>query len=646
MLPSQPHTNLFRPGSIGRMTLTNRLVMAPMVTQFATDTGAVSQVHRDYLAERARGGVGLIVVEASYVDSLGKAFACQLGIDRDALVPSHVGLTEALHRSGARVALQLHHGGNRADPRFTGSRIVAPSPVAANDVTPDELSTEEIARVVRSFGQAADRARRAGYDAVEIHGAHGYLLHQFLSPATNRRTDAYGGSVENRLRFTLEVIRSVREAVGPDFPILYRMSAEGGYGIEEAVAFAKEWQVAGVDALNVSIGGTAPIGLVSPETSPMSIPQGYLANHAHAIKQAVQVPVIVVGEIREPAVAEEILTQGKADFIALARPLLTDAEWGTKAAQGFDDRIRKCLSCDHCRRGLSQSTPIQCLINPRLGREGWLGDLEPAVAPRKIMVVGSGPAGMETARVAALRGHQVSLYESESSLGGGQLTLAQAPPYKEKLGWFKEHLTQELARLPVEVHLGTTVDAAMVTQEAPEVLVVATGITPLIPDIPGIHADHVIQANDLLGGENVPQDRHVVILGGRQVGCETAEYLVLRGNTVTVVARSPVSQLCAEAPNTYRAALLKRLEKAGVQFIVEHDVREIQQDGVTLLGPGNAERFLSADLVVIARGAVPQRALADQVREKVEEVYVIGDSQEPRTIAEAMYEGTLLGRQI
>ena len=648
MPASRYYKNLFSPGAIGPLRLKNRIVMAPMVTQFATDTGAATQVQRDYLAERARGGVGLIIVEGTHVSSLGKTFPYHLGIDRDSLVSSHVELTEAVHRFGARVALQLMHGGHRADPRVTGGEVVAPSAVVdpGYQTVPRELTLPEIQGLVICFREAAQRARQAGYDAVEIHGAHGYLLHQFLSPATNRRTDEYGGSVENRLRFTLEVIRNVREAVGPDFPVLYRLSSEGGYGIEEAVAFAREWEAAGVDALHVSTGGTAPTTLLPPETSPMSIPQGYLADHAHAVKRAVSIPVITVGEIRDPSFAEEILAGGKADFIALGRPLLSDPCWGAKAAQGLDEYILKCVSCDHCRMRLREGTPIRCLINPRLGREGWLGEPEPAATARKVMVVGSGPAGMEAARVAALRGHRVSLYESEPALGGGQFALAQAPPFKEKLGWLKEHLTRGLARLPVEVHLRSPVDAAMVEREAPQVLVVATGATPLIPDIPGITGDNVVTAHQVLRGQAVAQGKRVVVLGGRQVGCETAEYLALRGNSVTVVARSPASQLAGDAPHTSRTALLRRLEKAGVEFIVENDVREVLRDGLTLVGPGGAERFLPADLVVIARGAVPQRALADEVGDRVEEVHVIGDSQEPRSIAEAMYEGTMVGRRI
>ena len=279
------HEKLFSPGTIGAMRLKNRIVMAPIVTQYATDTGAASQVHQDYLAERARGGVGLIIAEASYVDPLGKGFGCQLGIDRDELLSSHVQLTDAVHRHDGKIAIQLQHSGNRANPRFTGGRTVAPSVIGTGDTVSKELTRGEITTLVQRFGEAADRAKRAGYDAVEVHGAHGYLLHQFVSPATNNRTDEYGGSVENRLRFTLEVIRSVRQAVGPGYPILYRLSSEGGYGIEEAVAFAREWAAAGVDALHVSIGGTAPITLLPPETSP---PRAATARHGRRPRPGVR----------------------------------------------------------------------------------------------------------------------------------------------------------------------------------------------------------------------------------------------------------------------------------------------------------------------------------------------------------------------
>lgn len=646
-MPISPrYKHLFSPGSIGTMRLKNRVVMAPMVTLFAPESGEVSPVMRDYLAQRAKGGVGLIVTEAACVDPAGKGWVNGVGLDRDGLVGSHVELTDAVHRYGAKIAIQLHHGGNRADVRATGGRLVGASPVGDGDVIPEELTPEEITAVVRRFSEAAERAKRAGYDAVEIHGAHGYLLHQFLSPATNHRTDEYGGSPENRIRFSLEVLSSVRKAVGPDFPIIFRLSSEGGYGIEDTVAFAKEWEAAGVDALHVSIGGTAPATLLPPEISPMAVPQGYLTDYAQTVKNAVDIPVIAVGEIRDPSFAEDVLAQGKADYIALARPLLADPDWAAKAAQGRDEDILMCISCDHCRSCLRLGVPLRCLVNPRFGREGWLSDPQPTANPRKVMVVGSGPAGMEVARVAALRGHAVSLYEAEAITGGGQLVMAQVPPFKEKIGWLREYMTRQLASLPVDVHLQSRVTLASVEKESPDVLVVATGAVPLIPDIPGIDGDNVVTAHELLLAEAVPQGKRVVVIGGRQVGCETAEYLAMHGNSVTVVARSPASQLAEDAPTNYRAALLRRLTNASVDFITEHDVTDIRAGELTLKGPGDAVRLLPADLVVIARGAIPQRSLFAEVESLVAEVHVIGDSQEPRTIAEAIYEGTLLGRQV
>ncbi|MEK7373263.1 MAG: NADH:flavin oxidoreductase, partial [candidate division NC10 bacterium] len=315
------------------MQLRNRVVMAPMVVQLGSESGAVTQRTVDYYVRRAAGGAGLVIVEASYIAPEAKAYACQLGIDRDGLLPGHFELVEAIHRHGAKVAIQIHHGGGRADPALTGGVLVAPSPVAqdAHAVVPREATPQEIETLAESYARAAGRAQRAGYDAVEIHGAHGYLIHEFLSPASNRRSDAYGGSPENRRRFAGLVIRRVREAVGARFPVLFRMSAEGGYGIEAAVEIAQALEAWGVDAIHVSVGGTAPITLVPPDTSPMARPEGWLTGYAATIKKRVSVPIIVVGEIRHPVFAEEVLAQGKADFIALGRQLLADPDWPAKA---------------------------------------------------------------------------------------------------------------------------------------------------------------------------------------------------------------------------------------------------------------------------------------------------------------------------
>jgi 2,4-dienoyl-CoA reductase-like NADH-dependent reductase (Old Yellow Enzyme family) len=366
-----PCPMLFSPGKIGLMELRNRVVMAPMVVQLGSESGAVTERTVDYYVRRAKGGAGLVIVEASYIAPGGKAFACQLGIDRDALVPGHFDLVEAIHRNGAKVALQIHHGGARANPALTGGVLVAPSPVAEEGIStvPRALTELEIEALAASYARAAMRAQRAGYDAVEIHGAHGYLIHGFLSPASNHRSDAYGGSPENRLRFAGLVVRRVREAVGARFPLLFRMSAEGGYGIDEAVEIARALDTWRVDAIHVSVGGTAPIALLPMDTSPMARPEGWLTAYADAIKKRVSVPVIVVGEIRHPRFAEEVLAQGKADYIALARPFLADPDWPAKAECGREDEIRHCISCDYCRLALLFTRPIRCLVNNSASRQ-------------------------------------------------------------------------------------------------------------------------------------------------------------------------------------------------------------------------------------------------------------------------------------
>ena len=638
---------LFSPAQIGGMRLKNRVVMAPMVTQLASDSGTVTQRMLDYYDGRAKGGVGLVIVEATYVAASGKGFPCQLGIDRDAFLPGHFELAEVIHRHGARAAIQIHHGGADADIASCGGTLLAPSPVTGyrSGVMPRELTVEEIEELAECFARAAERAKRVGYDAVELHGAHGYLIHQFLSPASNQRTDEYGGSFENRLRFPRLVISRVRELAGSRFPVLLRMSAEGGYGLEEAVEIAAALEGEGVDCIHVSMGGTAPTRVVPSHTSPMAMPEGYLASHAAAIKSRLSIPVIAVGEIRHPSFAEEMLAQGKADFIALARQFLADPEWPRKASAGLDDEIRLCISCDHCRLSLRHSIPIRCLVNPAVGRERDLGELKPAPRSKRVVVVGGGPGGMEAARVAAIRGHTVALYERYEKLGG-QLWLAAATPYKEKVHWLRENLEAGVRRAGVRIRTSEAFTPATLDGENAEVVIVATGAKAIGLEAPGADGENVVSSHHLLQGKVPVEGKRVVVLGGRQVGCETAEYLTARGCTVTVVARSPASELAADAVPTYRTAILGRLRDAGVTFINDHDVREVRSDGVVLVGRDGETRELSADLIVVARGSVAESALVEELRGKADEVYAIGDCVEPRTVAEALYEATLVASRI
>jgi len=647
MVEAMVRPRLFSPGKMGPMQLRNRVVMAPMVVQLASESGAVTQRTVDYYVRRAAGGAGLVIVEASYIAPEAKAFACQLGIDRDGLVPGHFELVEAIHRHGAKVALQIHHGGGRADPALTGGVLVTPSPVAqdAHAVVPREATPQEIETWAESYARAAGRAQRAGYDAVEIHGAHGYLIHEFLSPASNRRSDAYGGSPENRRRFAGLVIRRVREAVGARFPILFRMSAEGGYGIEAAVEIAQALEAWGVDAIHVSVGGTAPITLVPPDTSPMARPEGWLTGYAATIKKRVSVPIIVVGEIRHPVFAEEVLAQGKADFIALGRQLLADPDWPAKAEAGRDDEIRLCISCDHCRLALLLTRPIRCLVNPEVGREREFSAFGPAAAPKRVIVVGGGPAGLEAARAAAARGHHVTLSERSAELGG-QLHLAALPPHKEKIEWLRRCLVTQARKAGVELSPSTIFRPEGLAEGEADAVVVATGARPVEEQVPGARAGQVFSAWEVLEGRPPARDLAVVVLGGRQMGCETAEFLAERGNRVTLVSRSRTEELAGDVVASYRGPLLARLRRLGVALRTRCDVRELRDGQAIVVEAGGREEAVDADLVILARGSMPEPTWLELLRTKVPEVYVVGDCVEPRMIADALYEGAWAGSQI
>ena len=647
MVEAMVRPRLFSPGKMGPMQLRNRVVMAPMVVQLASESGAVTQRTVDYYVRRAAGGAGLVIVEASYIAPEAKAFACQLGIDRDGLVPGHFELVEAIHRHGAKVALQIHHGGGRADPALTGGVLVTPSPVAqdAHAVVPREATPQEIETWAESYARAAGRAQRAGYDAVEIHGAHGYLIHEFLSPASNRRSDAYGGSPENRRRFAGLVIRRVREAVGARFPVLFRMSAEGGYGIEEAVEIAQALEAWGVDAIHVSVGGTAPITLVPPDTSPMARPEGWLTGYAATIKKRVSVPIIDVGEIRHPVFAEEVLAQGKADFIALGRQLLADPDWPAKAEAGRDDEIRLCISCDHCRLALLLTRPIRCLVNPEVGREREFSAFGPAAAPKRVIVVGGGPAGLEAARAAAARGHHVTLSERSAELGG-QLHLAALPPHKEKIEWLRRCLVTQARKAGAELSPSTIFRPEGLAEGEADAVVVATGARPVEEQVRGARAGQVFSAWEVLEGRPPARDLAVVVLGGRQMGCETAEFLAERGNRVTLVSRSRTEELAGDVVASYRGPLLARLRRLGVALRTRCDVREVRDGQAIVVEAGGREEAVDADLVILARGSMPEPTWLELLRTKVPEVYVVGDCVEPRMIADALYEGAWAGSQI
>ncbi len=636
---------LFEPGFIGKMKLRNRIIMPPISTNLASEDGTVTDELVFQYAERARGGVGLVTVENVCVDyPLARHGAAQPRIDDDAFIPGLHRLADAVHEAGALIAVELTHPGMNADLHFTeGQTPVAPSavPRSKDGLLPRALSREEVMEVVGKYVEAARRAKKAGFDAVELQACHGLLINQFLSPLTNRRQDEYGGNRDNRLRFLLEILEGIKLYLG-DFPVMVRLAAEdlleGGLTLEDGWWFARRLEEAGADALHPDFG----LGGKEKRLEPMPYPQAWRVYLAEEIRKAVSIPVITVGVIREPQVAEEILRAEKADFVALGRALIADPEWPHKALAGEEKSIRRCIGCNECvvARHI-EDAPLRCTLNPAVGKEMDFSRIGRAEVKRKVLVVGGGPAGMEAARVAALRGHQVALYEKEDCLGG-TLNIASVPPGKEKLDWVTEYYAHELPRLGVELHLGEKVDAEVVRALRPDVVIVATGSEPALPEVPGVDEPNVVVAQTLLAERMHFAGERIAVIGGGMLGLETAEYLAAQGNAVTILKR--YKTIGRDIEPLYGDYLLRKLKEEGVEIITEMEVEQITGSGVVVRDKRGGRRLIPAGWVVMARGAVA----SDKLARELEDLHptVIGDARQPRKIIDAIREGFVTARAI
>jgi len=640
---------LFEEGYIGNMRIRNRTVMPPMGTNLASETGAVTQSMIHYYRERAKGGVGLIITEINSVDSpQGYAIPNQLSIHDNSYIAGHNELVEAVKEHGAKIITQLHHAGRQTTPENTfGLQPVAPSaiPDPFLKVVPRELTTSEIEEIIEKFIKAAIRSQNAGYDGVELHGAHGYLIGQFMSPFSNKRTDLYGGDLNGRMRFPLEIIRGIKQRTRGDFPIVFRFSAdefvEGGIHLDEAKQIARMLQDAGVDALDVSSGVYASMPTI---LEPMSYAEGWRVYLAEEIKKVVQIPVITVGVIRSPETAESILAEGKADFVALGRTLIADPEWPFKAMEGRTEDIRKCITCNIWCIGerVFKNLHVRCTVNPVAGRELEYPLITSTMSPKHFAVMGGGPAGMEAARVLATAGHRVTLFEREPELGG-QVRLASVPPGKEKIRWSIEYLQTQIRKLGVEVHLNTEANADTVQGMDIDSVILATGAAPLIPDIPGVHNPNVTTAWDLLAGRYEVGDR-VVVIGGGSVGCETGLFLKHRGKDVTVIEME--DELAVDTEPISRMSLLDELGKAGVRTVTGLNVREIKHDGVVAIDSRWKEYWFPCAHVVLSVGSVPVNHLEEELRQRGMRVFVIGDAKKPRKLNHAIHDGFLTAHRI
>ncbi|MHB0868684.1 MAG: FAD-dependent oxidoreductase [Chloroflexota bacterium] len=634
--PRLPH--LFSPLKVKGLELKNRLVMPPMGTRYGSYFCRTTDRLRRYYAERARGGVGLVIVQFTFVSPEGRNGPYTTGLTDDSFIPGFRELVAEIHAAGAKAAIQLAHTGAVARSAVIGTRPLGPSAVAPKGgEMPKELSQEEIRELVESFAQAARRAREASFDAVEFHAAHGYLLNQFLSPLWNRREDRYGGSVENRTRVLVEIIGRTRELLGEDYPIMVRLCADeflpGGVTLSEGIATARILEAAGVDILDVSGG----IGETSAHSVPSTFvgPGGSLLPLSAAVRQAVGVPVVAVGKLHRPEVAEAVLAEGKADLIALGRAVIADPSWPAKAAEGQWDEIRPCLTCaaPDCHGRTMRGLDSACVVNPIAGRERVF-EFTPAKKAKRVAVVGGGAAGIEAAMAAARRGHQVTLYEKEPQLGG-QIPLAAAPPHKKEMEQYLRYLRTAVAASSVRVVLGTEVTAEKLGAERPDLVILAAGARPTIPPVP-VHDQQVVTAWEVLAGR-VETGQKVVIVGGGDVGCETAEFLAMRGKIVTIIEMLP--DVASELIWWTRDLLLQQLEAGGVDILTSCKVISLDRGTVNYERGGISNRIQGVDTVVFATGVKPEDSLAKQLAEKGFCVRLVGDCAKPGNLASAVRSG-------
>jgi len=638
--------HLFSPVTINGMILKNRAVMPAMGTGYGNADGTVSDRLIAYLARRAKGGTGLIITEICAVDPRGKGFPNEIGAWSDAFIPGLSGLTEAIHREGGKIALQLHHAGRETFEQAAGGTPEAPSaiPSAVLGQPCGAMGRERIAAVIEAFARAAARAKKAGFDAVEIHGAHGYLLNQFLSPFSNQRTDEYGGSEENRSRFVLETLSAVREAVGPDFPVIIRVSADelirGGYDLTFMKRLAPRLAASGADAIHCSVGVYSTPGnlsIASMDTAP-----GFNLFRARAVKEAVNVPVIGVGRINDPELAEKAIAAGDADLISFGRQHLTDPDFIAKAEAGDFEEIRRCVACNQgCIERLSfEMKSATCTFNPSCGRE-YQGAPAPVAGTKRLWVIGAGPAGLSAALAAAGRGYEVEIFENDS-VPGGQVRSASRPPHKEAfLDWVTWSVRQ-LGKLGVTIHYGQEMTAAKLKDERPDAAILAAGAFPAAPAIPGLDAPHVCDARDLLLGKAEPAGP-TVVLGAGYVGMETADFLIARGVEVTLVEMLPSFPVGKHTAHGYW--LHKRLRNAGGQLLLGAAVTRVEP-GTVFYRQGEEEKQLPAAMVVTAMGAKSANGLEGVLKELGIPWRVVGDAKSPRRLLEAIHEGDRAGREI
>jgi 2,4-dienoyl-CoA reductase-like NADH-dependent reductase (Old Yellow Enzyme family)/thioredoxin reductase len=628
---------LFEKIRVGSITLRNRIIFPPISTNLASVNGEVTERLAYHYSRRAKGGTGLIIIENVCIDyPSAKMGATQIRMDSEEFVPGLSYMVEEIHKYGSAVFAELTHPGAMGSPKF---KIFAPSnvPIRPDKLPLNPLSKEEIDEIVMKFARSALIAKKAGFDGVEIEAAHALLVNQFISPIANKREDEFGGSVENRTRFAKLIIDKIKELCGKDFTVTARLGVidyiEGGITPEkEGVQIAKKFEEYGYAALHADVG----FGSKEKRLEPMAYPQAWRSNLAKILKDAGVKNVIAVGMIREPEVAEELLENNTADLIGLGRTLIADPDWPVKAMSGKESEIRKCIGCSECIVSRHMmGTAIRCGVNANVGKTEDYEKIVPNVQPKKVIVVGGGPAGLEAARISTLKGNKVVLFEKEQEIGGA-LKLASEPNGKDKIRWLIEYYKNVLQDLKVDARVSIEANEEIIMKENPDLVIMALGSEPLVPPIDGINSKEVVKYSDVLNKNVEIKGKKVVVGGGGLVGCETALYLASQGNDVSIIEMLP--DIATGMEPISRNYLLNELKELNVKVYTNSKLISVSDKKAKFDNNGSISE-VDFDNFVVAFGGKP---LSIDFKSNVEVRY-IGDSVKIGKIVEAVRDGYIAG---